>query len=118
VAIVTQFVTQARDDDAERPERGLDLALFEEVFIDTLDHIHLLILHANVVTDHQAAQSRTIDQDDPGGHPVCVRHGLWRETARGDEDAPVRLGAMEGPTNSWISGRPTGRFTPYRLAWT
>ena len=72
-----------------------DSVLFEEVFVNAFDHICLLILHADIVANHQPAKSRTVDQDDSSGHPVRVRDGLRRESARGDEDAPIRLGTVQ-----------------------
>src|SRR6185437_14975384 len=72
-----------------------DSVLFEEVFINAFDHVCLLILHADIVADHQRAQSRAVDQDDSGGYPVRVRGSLRRESARGDEDAPIRLGTVK-----------------------
>src|SRR5579863_4458828 len=93
-------------------------ALVKEVLVDALDHIRLLVLHAYVVTDHQAAQSQAINQDDPGCHPVCIGDGLRPETAGGDEDTSWmrRLGA-EGsgaaaggsPGLRWLRGPGTIR---------
>src|SRR5258708_28864471 len=82
--------------------------LLKEVFIDTLDYERLLILDPYVVADHQAAQRMAIDQDDPCRHPVRVRDRFRRETACGDEDAPVCLRPVQCP-DEFLDLRP-----PYR----
>jgi hypothetical protein len=60
-----------------RPESGQtvrmrlpDSVLVEEVFVNAFDHVCLLILHADIVADHQRAQSRAVDQDDSQGSGV------------------------------------------------
>jgi hypothetical protein len=35
--------------------------LVEEVFVDALDHVGVLVLHAYVVLDHQSAQGLAVD---------------------------------------------------------
>jgi len=92
--------------------------LVEEVLVDAFDHVRLLVLDANVVADHQPAQSQAVEQDDPGRNPVRVGDGLGREPAGGDEDPAIGLGPCRAPTNSWISGRPTALSAAYRLACT
>jgi hypothetical protein len=72
-----------------------DSVLVEVVFVNAFDHVCLLILHADIVANHQRAESSAVDQDDSGGHPVRVRNGLRRESARGDKDAPIRLGTRD-----------------------
>ena len=95
-----------------------DSVLFKVVFVNAFDYVRLLILDADIVANHQGAKSSAVDQDDSGGHPVCIRNGLQRESARGDKDAPIRLGTVQGSDEFLISGRPTALLAPYRLAWT
>jgi hypothetical protein len=64
---------------AVRPESGYtartrlpDSVLIEEVFVNAFDHVCLLILHTDIVANHQRAKSSAVDQDDSGGHPVRV----------------------------------------------
>ena len=79
-----------------RPDVEQDSVLFEEAFVNLFDHIRLLILHADIVANHQRAESGAVNQNDSGGHPVRILDGFRREPARGNEDPPVRLGAVQG----------------------
>jgi hypothetical protein len=85
-----------------------DSVLFEEAFVNPFDHIRLLILHANIVTNHQCAEFSAVDQDDSGGYPLGILDGFRREPARSNEDALSAWAPCRAPTNSWISGRLTG----------
>jgi hypothetical protein len=83
--------------------------LVKEVLVDALDHIGVLVLYAYVVLNHQAAQSLTVNQDDPGCYPVGIGDGLRGEAASGDEDAPVGLGTVQCPDellDLWPTHRP------------
>ena len=71
VVIVTHLVTRSLAAGVAIPAVRQDSALFKKVFIDALDHVRLLILHTDIVTNHQAAQSHAINQDDSGGHPLA-----------------------------------------------
>jgi hypothetical protein len=59
------------------------------------------------VEHHQLGQAHPVDQNETRWHALRVIPGISGESACGDENTAVRLRPMQGPTNAWISGRPT-----------
>jgi hypothetical protein len=54
-----------------------------------------LVLHADVVPDHELRQLEAADQDDTSLHPLGVVVRIRGEAARRGEDAPVGLRTLK-----------------------
>jgi hypothetical protein len=98
------------------PDVEQDSVLFEEAFVNPFGHIRLLTLHANIVANHQCAEFSAVDQDDSGEYPLGILDGFRREPARDNEDAPVRLGAVQG-SGEFLGLRPPDRVALRHSAW-
>src|SRR5215471_17191482 len=82
--------------------------IFEEVFVYPLDDVGLSVLDADVVFDHEVRERAAVDQHQPSGDTFGIVFGVAGESARGDEDAAIGLGAVQG-TDELLNLRPPDR---------
>lgn len=71
--------------------------IFEEVFVDPLDDILFPVLDADIKFGHRLREHVPVDQDESRGGTFGAVLGVRGEAAGGDEDATIRLSAVQGP---------------------
>ena len=91
------------------------LDVFEEVLVYPLNDIGFLVLDPDVVLDHKLCKPATVDQNHSGGNTLSVCGSIRGEAAGRDEDATVRLGALESSDEGLDLGPSNRLFRPVSL---